>query len=63
MNTKYYIISNEDARQMGVTEFRLGSPEKGYIVNSGDFGVVNGEILARAQEVSEKEAKEFIEKL
>lgn len=63
MNTKYYIISYEDARQMGVTEFRLGSPEKGYIVNSGDFGVVNGEIQERAQEVSEKEAKEFIEKL
>ena len=63
MKTKYYIISAQDAHQLGITSFRQGNAQKGYLVNVGDLSTATQNIIARAQEVTEQEALAFIETL
>ena len=60
---KYYIISAEDARRIGVTAFRQGSSRDGYLVHSDDFACATADFRERAQEVTENEALEFINSL
>jgi len=63
MTTKYYIISADNARTLGVTSFRNGSEEKGYLVNDSDVEYAPGNIRREAREVSVQEAKEFVKNL
>lgn len=63
MKTRYYIISAQDAMFLGVTEYRRGNAEKGYIVNGGDLATAPQQIKNNAQEVTEQEALIFIEQL
>lgn len=61
---KYYLIPLLLAEQLNLTEFRKGGKE-GYIVTTGDlaaFGVERA-IASGSVEVSEKQAKEYINKL
>ena len=60
---KYYIISHRDAARLGLTGYRQGTPEKGYVVHSGDFVGATEDFLERAQLVSEQEALNFIKTL
>ena len=60
---KYYIISADDARRLGVTDYREGNSIDGYLVDSGDFGCASEDFLERALEVTEKEAVEFVKSL
>ena len=60
---KYYIISAEDACRLGVTAYRRGTSEKGYLVNSDDFACATDDFLQRAELVTEKEAVEFVKSL
>lgn len=60
---QYYIISSDDAKRLGVTEYRQGNSVKGYLVHSGDFICATDDFLERAQLVTESEAKEFIKSL
>lgn len=61
---KYYLVPSLLAEQLNLTEFRKGG-EEGFIVTAGDlaaFGVeraiANGTI-----EITEQQAKEYINKL
>lgn len=61
---KYYLIPLLLAEQLNLTEFRKGG-EEGYIVTTGDlaaFGVENA-IANGATEISEQQAKEYLNKL
>ncbi len=60
---KYYIINGEDACRLGVTAYRRGNPERGYLVNSDDFACATEDFLQRAVLVTEKEAVEFVKTL
>ena len=60
---KYYIISHDDAVRIGVTQYRRGTPQDGYVVHSGDFACATEDFLERAVEVTEEEASEFIKSL
>ncbi|MBQ8453295.1 MAG: hypothetical protein IJ539_05890 [Prevotella sp.] len=60
---KYYIISADDARRLGVTAYRQGNARKGYMVHSGDFACATEDFMERALEVTEKEAVEFVKAL
>ena len=60
---KYYIISAEDARRLGVTPYREGNSENGYLVHSGDFACATADFMERAIEVTEKEGLEFVKTL
>lgn len=60
---KYYIISADDARRLGVTDYREGNSKDGYLVHSGDFACATEDFLERALEVTEKEAVEFVKSL
>ena len=60
---QYYIISHTDACRLGVTQYRQGNPQAGYVVHSGDFACATEDFLERAQPVSEKEALDFIKAL
>ena len=63
MTTKYYIISADDARLIGVTEFRNGNEEKGYVVNGGDIEKAPRNVKRKARLVSENEALDFVSNL
>jgi len=63
MKQYYYIISAESARKLGVTAFRRGNEEKGYLVTSGDLVTAADDIWSSATRVTEKEAFEFVEQL
>jgi len=63
MKQYYYIISAESARRLGVTAFRRGNEELGYLVTSGDLVTAADDIRRDAVQVTEKEAFEFIEQL
>ena len=60
---KYYIISADDARRLGVTGYRQGNAKEGYLVHAGDFACATEDFLERALEVKEKEAVEFVKSL
>jgi hypothetical protein len=60
---KYYIISADDARRLGVTAYREGNSKDGYLVHTGDFACATEDFLERALEVTEKEAVEFVKSL
>lgn len=60
---QYYIISHEDAVRLGVTDYRQGSPLKGYVVHGGDFLCATEDFLERATPISEHEAVEFVKSL
>lgn len=59
---KYYIITVEDARTLGLLEYRQGNVEKGYLVSSSDI-IFHDEIMKRAREVTHSEATEFVNNL
>lgn len=63
MKTSYYIISSRDARVLGVTGFRNGNTEKGYVVTVGDLVTASEQIMKSAKPVSEQEAEKFIKEL
>lgn len=63
MRTHYYIISAQDARFLGVTEYRRGNTEVGFLVHGGDLETAPEQIKAAAREVTENEALKFIEGL
>lgn len=63
MNTKYYIIKADHARMVGVTDFRQGNEEKGYVVNGGDLVTAPQDVRTEAREVTEQEALEFVSNL
>lgn len=60
---QYYIISHTDACRLGVSQYRQGNPDVGYVVHSGDFACATEDFLERAQLVSEQEALDFIKTL
>ena len=60
---KYYLIDNKAAEQLGITGFRQGSRGKGYLVNVGDLATAPDSVRERAQEMTEKEALNFIKEL
>lgn len=60
---KYYIVSADDARRLGVTAYRQGNEKDGYLVHSGDFVCATEDFLERAIEVTENEAVEFVKSL
>lgn len=60
---KYYLISNKAAEQLGVTGFRQGSREKGYLVNVGDLATASDSIREGAQEMTVMEALNFLNEL
>lgn len=60
---KYYIISADDARRLGVADFREGNNEDGYLVHSGDFACATEDFIERALPVTEKEAQDFVKSL
>lgn len=60
---KYYIISAEDARRLGVTAYREGNATDGYLVHAGDLSCATRDFYDRAIEVTEKEAVEFVKSL
>ena len=60
---KYYIISADDAQRLGVTSYREGNSEDGYLVHSGDFACATEDFLERAIEVTEKEGMDFVKSL
>ena len=60
---KYYIVSADDARRLGVTAYRQGHEKDGYLVHSGDFVCATEDFLERAMEVTENEAVEFVKSL
>ncbi|MBQ7685440.1 MAG: hypothetical protein IJT48_13245 [Bacteroidaceae bacterium] len=60
---KYYIISADDARRLGVAGYREGNSEDGYLVHSDDFACATGDFLERALPVTEAEAVEFVKSL
>ena len=61
---KYYLIPSLLAEQLNLTEFRKGG-ENGYIVTAGDLAAFGLEraIASGSVEGSEKQAKEYINKL
>lgn len=59
----YYIISAESARKLGVTDFRRGNEDMGYLVTPGDLVTAADDIRRDAVQVTEKEAFEFVEQL
>jgi len=63
MKTKYYIISAAQAGKLGLTAIRKGNHEKGYLVNGGDLLIAPEQIKEAAEEVSSKEARNFISEL
>lgn len=60
---KYYIISADDARRLGVSGYREGNAHEGYLVHSDDFACATDDFLERALEVTETEAVEFVKSL
>lgn len=56
---KYYIIGADDARRLGVVQFRLGNDKDGYLVHTDDMACATADFRERATEVTEKEAEEF----
>ena len=61
---KYYLVPSLLAEQLNLTEFRMGG-EEGFIVTAGDlaaFGVERA-IENGATEITEQQAKEYINKL
>lgn len=60
---RYYIISADDAGRLGVTGYREGNAEDGYLVHSDDFACATEDFLQRAIKVTEKEAVEFVKTL
>ncbi len=60
---QYYIISADDARRLGVTDFREGNEKDGYLVHTGDFACATQDFYERAMEVTEKEAVDFVKSL
>lgn len=60
---QYYIVSHDDALHLGVTQYRQGTPDEGYLVHSGDFACATEDFMERALPVSEKEAMDFINSL
>lgn len=60
---RYYIISYEDAKRLGVAHYRQGTPKDGYVVHSGDFACATDDFFGRAVPVSEQEAMDFIKNL
>ncbi len=60
---QYYIITAEDAKRIGVTEYRQGNEKDGYLVHGGDFLCATDDFMERALPVSETEAKEFVKSL
>lgn len=63
MTVPYYIISSKDAQTLGVTTFRRGNANKGYVVTVGDLATAPDHIRKTARPVSEKEAEQFINEL
>lgn len=63
MTTKYYIISADDARLIGVAEYRYGSEEEGFVVNGGDLETAPQGVKSNARLVTESEALEFVSNL
>ena len=63
MKTKYYIISATHAGRLGLTAIRKGNHDKGYLVNGGDLLTASEQIKEAAEEVSSKEARDFISEL
>lgn len=63
---KYYIIKAELAGILGLTAYRYGNREAGYLVNQGDLVMCdmgqesdNGQL----KEVSVSQARQFVNKL
>lgn len=63
MKSNYYIISADHARLLGVTDFRYGSEQDGYIVNGGDLAVATQDVWNEALPVSEHEAEQFVQRI
>lgn len=63
ITVSYYIIPAEDAQRLGVTRFRKGNAEHGYVVTPGDLSGADAGILQRARKVTERQALNFIKKL
>lgn len=61
----YYIVQNALAERLGVKDLRQGNSNVGYLVNSGDFSGIGLQtaISQGARRVSEKEARQFVDKL
>jgi hypothetical protein len=60
---QYYIIGYEDARRLGVTQYRIGTPRDGYVVHGGDFAGATDDFMERAVPVTREEALDFIKGL
>ncbi len=64
MSTKYYVIPENIAKELGLTPYRRHNENMEYLVNSGDLVVYGIEkaVDEGAMELTVEEAKTFIKK-